>query len=87
MLKPTPSTVVLGNSVSLAGSNFTPNTQVTLRYYKGTSTLVKTWTLTVLCSGTFSTSVTPASGLARTDHVTALDTGGRSATAYITVVL
>jgi serine/threonine-protein kinase len=85
-LKATPTTVVLGNNVSLAGSNFTPNTQVTLRYYKS-NTLSKTWSVTVLCSGTFSTSVTPAGGLARTDHVTALDTGGRSATAYITVVL
>jgi hypothetical protein len=73
--------------VSLAGTNFTPNTQVTLRYYKGASTLVQTWTLTVLCSGTFSTSVTTPAGLARQDHVTALDTAGRSATAYITVVL
>jgi hypothetical protein len=60
--------------------------QVTLRYYKG-STLTKTWSLTVLCNGTFSSSVTPAAGLARTDQVTALDTAGRSATATINVVL
>jgi hypothetical protein len=89
MLKANPSIVVGGNSVSLAGSNFTPNTQVTLRYYKGNTSnkvLVNTWTLTVLCSGTFSTSVKTVGGIARTDIVTALDPG-RSASVSITVLL
>jgi hypothetical protein len=82
-----PGTVIGGNPAAISGTNFTPNTQVTLRYYKGANTLVKTWTLTVLCNGTFSTSVTTAGGLARQDHVTALDTAGRSATAYMTILL
>ena len=87
VLKATPTTAIGGKPVSLAGTNFTPNTQVTLRYYKGASTLVQTWTVTVLCSGTFSTSVTTQTGIVRQDHVTALDTAGRSATVYINIVL
>jgi len=88
-LTPNPATVIGGRTVALAGANFTPNMQVTLRYYKGNSgTASQTWTTTVGCNGKFSTSVTSASTLVtRTDHVTALDTGGRSATADITVLL
>jgi hypothetical protein len=88
-LTPGSGTVVGGTTVALTGSNFTPNTQVTLRYYKGTSsTASQTWSLTVGCNGKFSTSVKTASTLVlRTDHVTALDTAGRSATATINILI
>jgi hypothetical protein len=88
-LTPTPTTVIGGGNVSLAGVNFTPNTFVTLRYYKGTSgTASQTWTAAVGCNGKFSTSVKSATTLVtRQDNIKALDTGGRSATAYITVLL
>jgi ABC-type sulfate transport system substrate-binding protein len=81
--------VIGGGNVSLAGVNFTPNTFVTLRYYKGTSgTASQTWTAAVGCNGKFSTSVKSATTLVtRQDNIKALDTGGRSATAYITVLL
>lgn len=87
-LTPNPGTVVGGGKVQLAGSNFTPNKQVTLNYYLGNATIPsQTWTTTVACNGTFSTSVTTASGLARTDRVRACDTLGRCAVAKITVLI
>jgi serine/threonine-protein kinase len=87
-LTPSPATVIGGGAVLLAGANFTPNRQVTLKYYKGNaSTPSQTWTATVLCNGTFNTSFTTATGIARTDTVTAADTAGRFQTANITVLL
>jgi hypothetical protein len=87
-LTPKPATVIGGGKVALAGSNFTPYKQVTLNYYKGNSaTPSQTWLVFAGCNGTFSTSVITATGLiARTDHVTAVDTAGRHATANITVL-
>jgi hypothetical protein len=82
-----PSTIVGGNTESLAGSNFTPNSQVTLRYYAGAN-LANTWTTTVSCSGGFSTSVATSGVLlgTRNDRVVACDAGSpvRCATAYFT---
>jgi hypothetical protein len=83
-----PSTAVGGATVSLAGANFTPTRQVTLKYYKGNATSASiTWTLTVACNGSFTTSVKTLTGLVRTDHVTATDTAGRTATANISILL
>jgi len=81
--------VVGGGKVTLTGTNFTPNQQVTLKYYKGSSnTPSQQWIVFAACNGSFSTSVITASGLVvRTDHVTAVDTAGRQASANITVLL
>ena len=85
-LTASPKTAVGGTTVSLSGSHFTPNTTVTLKYYAG-STLTTTWIVTTTCAGTFSTSVKTKGGLARTDKVVATDTGGRSATVTLTILL
>jgi Protein kinase domain len=81
-----PTTVVGGRSVTLTGTNFTPYRVVTLRYYSG-STLILTWTTVALCNGRFTTGVRTASGVVRTDHVTARDTAGRTATVKISIIL
>jgi hypothetical protein len=81
-------TVVGGGTVTLSGTNFTPRKVVTLKYYAG-STLSKTWTTVVACNGTFTSSVTTLGTLViRTDHVTARDSAGRTAsTGNITVLV
>ena len=81
-----PTTVVGGRSVTLTGTNFTPYRVVTLRYYRG-STLILTWTTVALCNGSFTTGVRTASGVVGTDHVTARDTAGRTATVKISIIL
>jgi serine/threonine protein kinase len=83
-----PSTAVGGATVTLTGSNFTPKTQVTLKYYKGNATNPSlTWTVTAACNGSFTTSVKTLAGLVRTDHVKALDTAGRPASVNIGIIL
>src|SRR5437773_3601639 len=87
-LTPSPATAVGGTVVNLAGSNFTPYTTVTLKYYMGAAnTLQTTWLESVGCNGTFSSSVTTKAGLVRTDHVIATDGAGRHATATISIIL
>ena len=81
-----PTTVVGGRSVTLTGTNFTPYRVVTLRYYRG-STLILTWTTVALCNGSFTTGVRTAAGVVRTDHVTARDAAGRTATVKISIIL
>ncbi len=81
-----PTTVVGGRSVTLSGTNFSPYKVVTLMYYRG-STLMLTWTTVALCNGSFTTGVRTAAGVVRTDHVTARDAAGRTATVKISVAL
>ncbi|HEY8854688.1 MAG TPA: serine/threonine-protein kinase [Candidatus Dormibacteraeota bacterium] len=81
-----PTTVVGGRSVTLTGTNFTPYRVVTLRYYRG-STLILTWTTVAICNGSFTTGVRTAAGVVRTDHVTARDAAGRTATVKISIIL
>jgi hypothetical protein len=77
-----------GANVTLTGSYFTPNKLVTLKYYKqGASIPSKTWTATAACNGSFTTTVKTLTGLVRTDHVTAVDTAGRTASANIGIIL
>jgi hypothetical protein len=86
-LKASPTTAVGGTNVALAGSNFTPNKQVTLTYYRG-GTSSGTWSTSVACNGTYASSVKTAAALIpRTDHVTACDSSGRCASAYISIIL
>jgi len=59
------------------GQNFTPGKTVTVDYYYG-STLKKSWTGTVSCTGTFSWSFTPGPTDIGSAKVTAND-GNRSA--------
>ena len=87
VLKANPTTVLIGGgTVTITGTNFTPNKSVTVRYYKGGS-LYSTKKLFVGCNGSFSTTVTTPSGAVRTDHVTATDTAGRTASATISIIL
>jgi hypothetical protein len=86
-LNASPNTVLIGGgTVTITGTNFTPNKSVTLTYYKG-GAFSYTKTVTVACNGSFSTSVTTAGGVVRTDRVDALDTAGRSASATISIIL
>jgi serine/threonine-protein kinase len=84
-LSPSSQSVALGGKASFSGSNFTPNTQVTLKYYKA-SVLTTTWYVISGCTGKFATSVTTASGILRTDKVTACDLYSRCASATITII-
>ena len=86
-LNASPNTVLIGGgTVTITGTNFTPNKPVTLTYYKGNS-LWSTKTVTVACNGSFTTTVTTPGGVVRTDHVTATDTLGRTASAPISIIL
>ena len=86
-LNASPNTVLIGGGpVTITGTNFTPNKSVTLNYYKG-SALYSTKTVTVGCNGSFSTTVNTPGGVVRTDHVTATDTAGRTASATISIIL
>ncbi len=78
------STVALSSTIPVAGQNFTPNAQVTVRYYLG-GTLKATKTATVGCNGTFSTSFAAGSVLGN-GSITATD-GTRSASKSFTIVL
>jgi hypothetical protein len=91
-LTASPTSVLGGGTVNLAGGNFTPDTQVTLKYYApSTATSPTTIWLAgpVACGGTFSTSVTSKATVltTRTDKVVACDTAGRCATVTFKVVL
>jgi hypothetical protein len=79
-----------GTRASFTGANFTPYSSVTLSYYapQGSSTPTATWSVTALCDGSISTSVTTKSGLVvRTDKVVACDIRKGCASATITVLL
>ena len=85
-LTATPTTVVLGGSVTITGQNFSPNQPVTANYY-GTGTTVKqTHTTTVACNGTFAVTFTPGTLDIGTARVKATDALGRSGTVSFTVV-
>jgi serine/threonine-protein kinase len=88
-LNASPNTVLIaGGPITITGTNFTPNKSVTVAYYKGGSTTAySTKTVTVACNGTFSTTVNSPGGALRTDHVTATDTAGRTASANISIIL
>ena len=87
VLKANPSTVLIsGGSVTITGTNFTPNKLVTVTYYQGGS-LYSTKIVTAACNGSFSTTVTTPSGAVRTDRVTTTDTAGRTASANISIIL
>jgi len=78
------STVALSSTVPVAGQNFIPNAQVTVRYYVG-STLKGSQTIKVACDGTFSTTF-PAGSILGSASVYASD-GTRSASKSFTIVL
>jgi len=89
-LTPQSQSVLGGGTANFAGSNFTPNSRVTLSYYApGTSTTpTTTWSVTASCAGSFSTSVVTKGGLvARTDKVVACDIKKSCISATITVLL
>ena len=88
-LNASPNTVLLaGGPITITGTNFTPNKSVTVGYYQGNSTTPSsTKTLIVGCNGSFSTTLTSPGGALRTDHVKAVDTAGRSASATVTIIL
>jgi hypothetical protein len=74
-----PAVIVAGvTSVTVSGQNFTPNKQVTVTY-TSPSGAKRTWSGTVGCNGTFSSSFTPGVLDIGTGRVTASDAGGRSA--------
>ena len=81
--------LVSGAKATISGSNFTPNSNVTVSYYAPSSTLYRTWTVTATCSGTFSFSfATKGTLVPRTDKVVACDVfKAPCASAVIKVIL
>jgi len=88
-LTPANQSVVLGGSASFTGSNFTPNSSVSLSYYAPQSAAAptKTWSVKATCAGGFTTSVTTNGGVVRTDKVVACDVAKGCVTAKINVLL
>ena len=82
--------MVGGSQANFSGSNFTPNSTVTLTYYapQTATSPSKTWTVKASCAGTFSTSVTTNGTLiARTDKVVACDVAKGCVSARINILL
>jgi len=88
-LTPANQSVVLGGSASFTGSNFTPNSSVSLSYYAPQSAAAPTttWSVKATCAGGFTTSVTTNGGVVRTDKVVACDVAKGCVTAKINVLL
>jgi hypothetical protein len=86
-----PSSVNGGSSFTATGANFTPYKTVTVKYYDPSTagSPTKTWSGTVACNGSFSTSFPTVGNLigSRTDKVTACDTGAPSRCASYTFTL
>ena len=90
-LTPASQSILLsGGNATVSGSNFTPNSSVTLTYQAPSNgAAYRTWTVTVACNGTFpaQTFATKPTLLLRTDKVTACDVKKGCATATISIVL
>ena len=88
-LAPANQSVVLGGIASFTGSNFTPNSSVSLSYYAPQSAAAPTttWSVKATCAGGFTTSVTTNGGVVRTDKVVACDVAKGCVTAKINVLL
>jgi len=91
-LSPSSQSILLsGGNASISGSNFTPNSNVTLSYYapKGSSTPYKTWSVKTSCAGAFPTQTfaTKPTLLVRGDNVVVCDVAKGCATATINIVL
>ena len=88
-LSPQSQGVIGGGQANFTGSNFTPKSTVTLSYYapQTASSPTRTWTVTASCAGGFTTSVTTAGGVIRTDKVVACDVVKPCASATINILL
>ena len=92
MLTPASQSILLsGGNATVSGSNFTPNTYVSLSYYapSSSSTAYKTWSVKVACGGTFpaQTFATKPTLLLRSDKVVACDIDKGCVQAAINIVL
>src|SRR5581483_2874305 len=65
--------IALGGTASFTGSNFTPNSTVTVSYQKGNNAAVALPSVHASCGGKISVSASIAGGLARTDKITVCD--------------
>ena len=87
----TQSVLVSGGNASVSGSNFTPNSTVTLSYYApaGSGTAYRTWRVTAACNGTFPTQTfaTRPTLTPRTDRLWACDVVKGCWSATINIVL
>ena len=80
-----PGTILAGvTTVTVSGRNFTPRKTVILKYYLG-STLKQSWSATVACNGSFTTTFMPGLFDLGTASVSANDGYGRSASATFSV--
>jgi hypothetical protein len=80
------STVIASSTFTVAGQNFTPNTQVIINYSIGGNSK-GSWTATVGCDGTFSRSGIPTGSLLGSGKVIATDSSNRTASKTFTIVL
>ena len=87
----TQSVPLSGGNASVSGSNFTPNSTVTLSYYApaGSGTAYRTWTVKAACNGTFPTQTfaTKPTLVVRSDKVWACDVVKGCWSATINIVL
>jgi hypothetical protein len=88
-LTPANQSVILGGIANFTGSNFTPNSSVSLSYYAPQSAAAptKTWSVKATCAGGFTTSVATNGGVVRTDKVVACDVAKGCVTAKINILL
>ena len=86
VLSPASQTIVGGSTARFSGSNFTPNSTVTVTYKVGTTYITEP-SVTASCTGGISVSVVTNSGVARTDHVVVCDIKKSCVTETLTILL
>jgi eukaryotic-like serine/threonine-protein kinase len=87
VLTPPSQSAVLNTTASFTGSNFTPNSNVTVSYKQGAGTPTPLPSVKASCSGGISVSVTVPGGIVRTDHVIVCDVAKGCISETINVLL
>ena len=85
-LSPQSQSVLLGGQANFTGSNFTPNSTVTVSYKQGNNSPTSLPNVKASCGGGISVSATVPGGLLRTDHVIVCDVVKGCISETITVV-
>ena len=85
-LTPSSQSVVLGGTAKFTGSNFSPNSYVSVSYKQGSGTPSPLPSVKASCVGGISVSVTVPGGLLRTDHVVVCDVAKSCVSETINVI-
>jgi hypothetical protein len=78
--------LLTGGTAKFTGSNFTPNSTVTVTYKEGNNPAISEPSVKASCAGGISVSVAIPGGVARTDKITVCDVIKTCATETVTVL-